>query len=266
MMVLNPKGHAKMAKKRRRKMSALQLQYFGKGRKRRAASRGSAKRRRSGGRVVIVSANPRGRHLSKRRRRSFRANPRSAHRRRFRRNPIGLGGFLNNTLIPAAVGAGGAMVVDYLDNQFGGYLPASLQTPTMKPLTDVGLSLLVGWGVSAVGGAKLGGEAAAGGIIVALYNFFNTEVAALGYGAGAGYGATGTGMNRYLGFIRRRNLGVNPVGVAPLNVASGHYMGGGPYTQTKWRVMRNGGASGRTLGYINPARTMGRNGMGRYIR
>lgn len=269
-MILNPKGTAMAAKKRRRRtMSALQAKYFGK--RRRARGSSSRKRRRSGGgRVVIVSSNPRS-HSVKRRR--MRRNPRVARvaRRRFRRNPISATGFLSNTLMPAAVGAGGAVAVDMLSGYLTPYLPVSLQSPTMKPITNIGLSLLVGWGVSALGGNKMGGEAAAGGIIVALYNFLGAELqSGFGLPGAAPYAYNNQTMQRYMngmGFIRRRNLGVinakrQAMGLAPIGVntldATRPNLNGGPYAQTKFRMMRNGGAGGRTMGYIGPARTMGR--------
>lgn len=187
-------------------------------------------------------------------------------RRRFRRNPIAVTGFLNNTIVPAAVGAGGAIATDMIANQLAWYLPASLQTPAMRPVTNIGISLLLGWGVGKVAGQKLGNEAAAGGIVVALYNFFNQQLAGFGQGYGLGYDAAGFAyspngygatMNRYMngmGYLRRRPA---PIGVSSLDVTTPRLLNGGPYNQTKFRMMRNGQAEG-TMGYISPARTLGR--------
>lgn len=245
-MVLNPR-------RRRRKMTAKQARYFGK---RRA-------RRTRGGRpkVVVVSANP------KRRRRRVRAMARVV-RRRFRRNPIGGTGFLTSTIAPAAFGAAGAIAVDYLSAYLP--LPASLRSPTIAPITNIGLSLLAGWGVSLIAGSKRGGEAAAGGIIVALYNFANQQLA--GYGMGPGMmgdpyamnGGAGYGLNRYMGFIRRgpRQLGgPGPVGPMPMGprlhqspLAVNSQLGG-PSNVTKFRINRAGQTG---LGYAGPARTLGR--------
>ena len=194
------------------------------------------------------------------RRRRFRRNP----IRRFRRNPIVQHGFMNNTLVPSAIGAAGAVAVDYLAGVLN--LPASMQGTIMTPLVRVGLSIAVGMGVEAVSNSKNGQDAAAGGIIVALYGLFSQTLAGsplfggaggtagYGYGYGGAYG-TGAGMfgaqpgmARYLGFMKNRNLRPRA------NVLNGLGAGGGG---SKFRPSRGQGGSNR-LGYIGPARTLGR--------
>jgi len=256
LLVLNP-----MAKKRRRKMTAKQLQYFGKGRKRKART-GKRRRKARAGKaaVIVVKENPtRGRKMAKRRhrrrhRRHFKSNP---IRRRFRRNPLA-SGFLGNTIGPAAWGAGGAILSDWLQSVLP--LPAGFQQGLMAPITQIGYALVVGYGVDAVAGEQRGSEAAAGGMILALYNLFSQML-------GGGYGGQTQQMARYLGYLRANpaqlqavnrqrylrglqpinahpNLGAAPVGISPMR--------GGRMMRTS-RMVR-----GRGLGYVGPARTLGR--------
>jgi len=113
MLIVNPSRRRRRTKHRarsrtRRKMSALQRKYFGGGRKRRGKRRG---------RTITIAANP-ARRRSK--------------RRSFRRNPINLGrmrasmGSVTGALKDAAVGAGGAILVDMGMAQAARFLPASL--------------------------------------------------------------------------------------------------------------------------------------------
>lgn len=261
-------GNPKKKKRKARRMSALQRKYFGKrkGKKRKA-------RRSKGETVIIATSNPRRHHVKKRRRRRTiraRTNPRKRRYIRARRNPRilggGAGGFLSNSLIPAAVGAAGAIAVDLAIGNLT-FLPASMKSGAGLPITRIGLSLLAGMAVGAIAGEEYGEQAAAGGMIVALYalakNYMTTKMPNVRM-------ARYMPLNRYLGarrrrmgFIRRR-LGAMPpaqrvrairamkgmrgfrrrMGVPALN--------GAPFT--KMRV----GRSGKSLGYIGPARTMGR--------
>ncbi|MGH6795930.1 MAG: hypothetical protein ACREDH_12235 [Methylocella sp.] len=105
---------AKRARRGHRKMTALQLKYFGKRRHHKARRRRAA---------PTMLANPR-------RRRSHRKP--SAHRRHFRRNPISSGamranlGTVQRALTGAAVGAGGAIAVDIAMAQAAKFLPAAM--------------------------------------------------------------------------------------------------------------------------------------------
>ena len=288
-MVLNPrakhrrgkKGTRKMAKRRR--MSALQRKYFGKGHK-------SHHRRRSGGRkprVVVVASNPR--RNPKRRRRM--RNPRTiaVHRRRMR-NPISSGGFFTEALTFGALAAGGAYATQWLQARLP--IPASMQqSATTQSMVTAGLALALGLGVDMVMGADAGAAAAAGGLVVAFSSMLS------GMGTQQGYGQQGYGMNRYMhrymGFLKatprqrvminqRRMLrglppiklgprmpvrvgrmGARPWGLQPVRMRQSPLGATTPYTQTKFRILR-GGHSGGTiqqptrLGYIGPARTLGR--------
>lgn len=287
LMVLNPakkkrRKHKRKAGRRRRKLTAAQLAAgFGGKSKRRKISR----KRRGKAKVVIVESNPtrEGRMARKHRRRHRRHHTRKALRRRFRRNPIE-GGFIGNTIAPAAIGAAGAVAVDFLQ----GMIPLNVQSAVLQPVVGIGYALLVGLGVDAVAGSKAGGEAAAGGIVVQLYNLFNSMIGggagmaggSPGYGGyGGGYGQAGYGqMNRYMGYLRRNprmlaainqrralkglqpvnirprhGLARNPmaIGVLPLNPRYG--LGAtSPNVASRMRIGRGG------LGWMSPARNLNR--------
>lgn len=170
--ILNPRRKRATAKRKmKRPMTAKQLRYFGPRKVKRAAAARSAKAPAKS-KVIIVTGNPKGKTVAKRKRRhskkTFRANPRKASRRRFNRNPRVLGAsFLRNTLVPAAIGAGGAVAVDALLAALP--LPAFFKTGPMLAATKIALALGVGVAVGAITTKEAGEEAAAGGVIVALY-------------------------------------------------------------------------------------------------
>lgn len=269
LMILNPtarrrKKGKKTTRRRKRKLTPAQQKYFGKRKKK-------SRRRQT---VIVATSNPgRGKSMAKRRRkkshrRKFNKNP-TSKRRRFRRNPVSLG-FAAQSIMPAAVGAAAAIGVDFVFAKVP--LPVSMQTPTMSALVKVGLSFLIGGIVSQVSGAKAGGEATAGALVVTAYGIASQYMGQAGIGAGAngfaqnyggGYGGgyanggggfnTGYGMNRfvamgkYLG--RRRGMGALPnVGVRNANGARAY------------APVRLNRAPRRTrgIGYIGPAKTLGR--------
>lgn len=265
LMVLNPKRRKAKRRPARRKMTALQKKYFGKRRTKRAAAK-----------VVVVSSNPRERSVAKRRRRRHSKTHHRVARRHYRRNPIDKD-FIGSTLYPAAIGAGGALLTDFIVQRLP--LPASLQGATAAPVVQIGVSVLAGMAVGAMAGSKIGGEVAAGGVIVALYNLFSSSLAASGAGAGAngtpalgtnGMGTMGQGtaggnqwggtqgtqggngqVGRYLGFLRgARRLRVG-------NLQLGRAVGVNPMYMKPGLGFRGRGRQ-RRLGYIGPARTLGR--------
>lgn len=170
LMLINPR---RKRTRRRRKMTAKQLQYFG------------PKRRRHRRRRTVAAARPVRRH--RRRSRAIIAAPhrrrRRSHRRvtRLRRNPMRMGGFstrrfFNDTLIPSAIGAGGALGVDIALGYFGSYLPASLQTGLPNAAVKIAGAVGIGMLAGAVGGKKVGEEAMAGAIIVTLYGIIKSQL------------------------------------------------------------------------------------------
>lgn len=214
MLVGNPRRR-KRRSGRRRKMTAKQLMYFGPKRRRRrarvaAAARPRRHRRRS---PALISSAPR----------------RRRHRRRvtrLRRNPIRMSGFsvkrfMNDALIPAGMGAAGALGVDLALGYGASYLPASLQTGLPNTAVRLAGAVAVGYVAGMVGGKKFGEAATAGAITVTLYDlikgYVKSAVPSLplsgmgwvspglqigGYGMGAYVGADNAysgGMGAYVG-------------------------------------------------------------------
>lgn len=141
--------------------------------------------------------------------------------KRYRRNPRSIeAGFFNNTLIPAAIGAAGAIGSDWLLSYAP--IPPQYKTGGVGVVLKIASALLVGAAVGAVAGRESGEEAAAGGVIVTLYGMSRGFLAGAGMPAGA--------MSRYVPM--NRYVPMQGWGSAPVN--------------------RGGGRPG--LGYINPAR------------
>jgi hypothetical protein len=241
-------------------MTAKQLRYFGPRR-----SRAKASRRRAKPEVVIVSQNPKRRaSVSKHKRRHRRTkhysrNPRRA-RRHYRRNPIEgtATGFLSGTLVPAAIGAMGAIGVDIAIGSLP--LPASMKTGTMLTLTRIGGALGIGFLLGMVAGEDAGAEAAAGGIIVTIYSVAKTYIQ---------QNFTSITMARYvpLAAIRRRRRMARYIQLHGMGavlrrrrVLRGLGAVKRPNMQMPVRLKARGGMKG--LGYINPARTSGPRGGG----
>lgn len=191
------KGAKKMAK-RRRKMTAKQLKYFGP-RRRKASRTRSRSRRRSALPAVVTVSNPR------RRRRS---NPRVHHySRRRRSNPRGMGGMMGqvtSTLMPAALGAAGVFAVDRVI----GFLPLESLSSDAKTQRIINRA------------ARL---VAVAGVGVAARKFLGNErgrgiaVAAMGvalHGLLAGFFGSGVGLS---GALDGDEMGADDDG-APLDV------------------------------------------------
>lgn len=155
-------------------------------RKRRTAKKTSSRARRRSTRSMV--ANPRRRRTRKtsavtaaprrrRRRASFSANISKRVSRARRRTHSGKSfltakGFMNETLIPSAVGAGGALGLDLLM----GYLPlpAAVQTGALRPVTRLALAAALGLIATKVAGRKVGEQVAAGAVTVVVYDTFKS--------------------------------------------------------------------------------------------
>lgn len=259
LMLLNPRGGRRARKssergtKRRRKMTAKQLRYFGPRRHRAAAGRKRAKPE-----VVIVSQNPRRAKVAKRKRsrrrvKRFNSNPRRT-RRTYRRNPIEgtASGFLSGTLVPAAIGALGAIGVDMAIGNLP--LPASMKTGTMLTVTRIGAALGMGFLVGMAMGEDAGSEAAAGGIIVTLYSVAKTYLST---------NMPNVKMARYvpLAIIRRRRRMARYVrlnGMGNVVLRRRRMNGMGNAQRPNAQMPKRGHLKG--MGYANPARTSGPGG------
>lgn len=123
-----------------------------------------AKKRRSRSRA-LSSARPAQRSTSTRRRRrgSFIG---SVKRRVSRAASSDIGSFVTNSLVPAAVGAAGAVGVDMAWNLLP--IPDSLKTGPLAPITRIVGAVAVGMAVGAVMGKKFGREATLGAVTVTL--------------------------------------------------------------------------------------------------
>lgn len=162
LMLVNPR-RKKRGRKRGRRMSALQRQFFGPRRKRR---RGAALRASP----VFTRKSRRGRRRS--RRMSFR-----------RRGGLGggFGGFnfnrfVNDNLMPAGVGAVGAIGVDIALGYIRPMLPTGFSGPMIDPLIRLGGAIGVGWLAGQVMGRRFGDQAMAGAITVVMYDFLKPFV------------------------------------------------------------------------------------------
>ncbi|MGH6877266.1 MAG: hypothetical protein ACREHV_07795 [Rhizomicrobium sp.] len=156
-------------KSRKGKMPAALKRYWASKRgttkrKRKTSHRKSARKARGGGAgrvtVVTVRPNPSSPKLRGRRRRSARGRIRGFASR--------LGGFVPGSLVPAAVGAGGALGIDML----WGYLPlpANMQTGPLAPVARLALAALLGFGVGKFTSAKFGEEVTVGAVTVTVYD------------------------------------------------------------------------------------------------
>jgi hypothetical protein len=104
-------------------------------------------------------------------------NPRRHYRRHYRRNPRGMRGIMSGTVIPATVGATGAVLL----NLAMGYLPATFQTSIagnalLKPLVGIGGAILLGMGASKIAGRQAGERVALGAVTVVLYGLINNTL------------------------------------------------------------------------------------------
>lgn len=169
LMLVNPKrrkrakSKARRNPKRRRAMSALQAKYFGGKRK---ASGSGRKRRRSRRAAVAGVARRVGRRVRR-------------HARRFASNRSGSlslkpGALVKNTLIPAAVGGAGALLVDVA----WGFLPvpASIKTGPMGPIAKAAGAIALGMVVSKVAGKEMGQRVTSGYLTVLAYNLLKGVV------------------------------------------------------------------------------------------
>lgn len=171
LLLINPSR-----RKKRRKMSALQRKYFGK---RRSKRKVTARRRRN----PVASAPRRhkrravgytvGRAPIRRRKMNPRRHTRAHSHRRYRRharNPRfvpSLGG-LKKALLPAAIGAGGAIALDIGLSYVP--LPAFLQSQWAKVGVQIAGSIALGMIAGKLLGAEKGKIAAGGALTVVAYN------------------------------------------------------------------------------------------------
>ena len=156
LMLVNPRK--KRRKGRRRKMSALQRQYFGKRRartnpRRKSRRRGSVKRvARRARRAVRRFAGSRSGALS--------LKPNT---------------FIKQTLVPSAIGGAGALLVDVAWAAVPG-IPENLKTGPLAPFVKAAGAVALGLVASKVAGKQIGGQVVSGYLTVFAYNMLKGVV------------------------------------------------------------------------------------------
>lgn len=166
--IMNPRDRRGRFLKRKRKRTSSRRRTTARRRTRvNPRQRRSSRRRNAPTTVIIpVKANP------KRRRRA--ATSKRRGRRRVRRNPRGgafsLKSIIGQDLIPASMGAVGALGVDML----WGYLPIpdALKAGVMAPVARLAAAVGVGYFAGMLGGKRFGQEVTVGAITVTAYDLF----------------------------------------------------------------------------------------------
>lgn len=138
--------------------------------------RRSTKRRTTKRTNPITAMNPvKRKRRSKRRSTSFARSVGKIKRRmsRARRgkskgNFLTTKGFMNEILLPSAVGASGALVLDMVASKLP--LPSMLTQGALKPVTRLALAAGMGWAASSIVNKKVGEQVAAGAVVVILYD------------------------------------------------------------------------------------------------
>jgi hypothetical protein len=161
-----------------------EIALFGNPRKRRRRTKAKAKRARTRTRTRARKMKVRRAVASRPRRRKRRylknisisgmPNPRSRKKRYrlrgYRRNPTGPMGFVTQNLVPASIGAGGALGLDVLLGFATPFLPAMLTTGPMRPVLRIAGAIGLGMLATQVSGRKIGEQVAAGAITVTVYD------------------------------------------------------------------------------------------------
>lgn len=178
LMLVNPRRRrrrkttaTKRNPRRRRKMTALQAKFFGPKRRRRVTRRNPRRRRAS------VAAAP-----VRHRRRRLRRNPTAASRRRsggLSLRSITSGGILKSTVLPAAIGAFGAVALDAAY----AYLPIPISLKSGQFSAPVKAAAIIGLG--ALGSRFLPRQsgmirnAVSASLTIMAYNFIKAHVQAM---------------------------------------------------------------------------------------
>ena len=210
--------------RRRRKMSALQMKFFGKGHKRH-----TRRRHRRAASAVAMTRNPIRRRRHHRKSKGFTL---------MRRNPwnFAKGSWIEDTLIPATFGALGGVATTWV---FANYAPPQFRTGLMLPISELGLAALMGMGVGAVSDEKTGAMVGAGAMTVIIYQWLEDYLA--------------TGL-MYPGQNITGNLTMGRL--VPTSQRLGRFMNMGRIVNQRMSGIGHMKGMGR-VGYINPARQMG---------
>ncbi len=169
LLLVNPRRKRRVSHRRKaRRMTALQRRYFGKGR--------SVRRRRSR-RVEALEMNPKRRRRVRRRRGSTRRGiGRRFRARAGRLRGFNVNSFMRETLLPSAVGAGGALGVDVILGYLNPNLPSFMTTGIGVPLTKIAAAIGLGMAAGMVTDRRIGEQVMAGAITVVAYNYLRTTI------------------------------------------------------------------------------------------
>ena len=146
-------------------------------RRKRRAKKTRARSHKRRARVVSMRVNPRRKHRRAARRTVGRRSIRLTRPHLFPRRPprragraTTFKGFMTGTLVPSAIGAGGALGLDLVM----GYvpLPAMLTTGMLRPVTRLAGAALIGWVASMVASRQTAANVTAGAVTVVLYDTF----------------------------------------------------------------------------------------------
>lgn len=164
-------------RKRKGRMPAGLARYW-------ASRRGGGKRKRRRARAVMTNPhrrrrrNPRRAHhrthrrrnpMSRKRRHRHRNPIFASRRRKRRRNPFSTSE-IKDMLMPAVIGAGGAVVVSAVYNAVSSSLPTQLSTGYMPALVQAAAAIGIGLLAEKFAGKSTGAAVAVGGLTVVLYN------------------------------------------------------------------------------------------------
>jgi hypothetical protein len=240
LVLFNPRPRRRRRNKRR--MPPALRRYWASRRGKRL-SNPRARRRRANPRVHSYYRRPAVRH-------HHRHNPRRGYamrRRSYRRLRNPRGDFMN-TLAAGAIGAGGALLLNWAYGAVSSYLPAGLQTGLAQTAVlgvgALGLGYLVGRFVS----QDLGQDVAYGGLAVVIYNAGITMLSQSGI-------TMTNNLSGYADYTPRR-LGAYMTGTPrTAGFRMGAYMTGTPRTAG----FRQG------LGYVSPASVV-RPALGAYVK
>lgn len=173
LLLVNPRRKRRRSKRR---MSALQRSYFG-------ARRNPRKRRRKSASLAVAAAP---RRVSRRRRGRVGRAMRRGHARAFK--GFTPRSFINDTLMPAGVGAVGALGVDMTLAYASPYLPPFLASGIGNSIARIGGAIGVGYVASMAMGRRFGDQVTAGALTVTLYDLIKSQIRTMGIPGIAGLG------------------------------------------------------------------------------
>ena len=113
---------------------------------------------------------------------------------------MGLGGggrgfsiqrFLNQDLVPAGIGAAGALGLDVALSYVRPYIPDTFTGPIFDPIVKIGGAIAIGYIAGMAGGRRFGDQVLAGAITVTLYDLLK------GFARDAGIVSEYVGVGQY---------------------------------------------------------------------